>query len=47
VPDADVRTGPRVGVAAGQQRPWRFWVAGSPAVSPYKAGRVRADGPDW
>jgi DNA-3-methyladenine glycosylase len=47
VPDADVRTGPRVGVAAGQQRPWRFWVAGSPAVTPYKAGRVRADGPDW
>jgi DNA-3-methyladenine glycosylase len=47
VPDADVRTGPRVGVAAGQQRPWRFWVAGSPAVTPYKAGRGRADGPDW
>lgn len=47
VSDADVRTGPRVGVAAGQQRPWRFWVAGSPAVTPYKAGRARADGPDW
>jgi DNA-3-methyladenine glycosylase len=42
-----VRTGPRVGVAAGQQRPWRLWVAGSPAVTPYKAGRDRADGPDW
>ncbi|PVZ08840.1 DNA-3-methyladenine glycosylase [Actinomycetospora cinnamomea] len=47
VADADVRTGPRVGVAAGQQRPWRFWVAGSPAVTPYKAGRARPDGPDW
>ena len=47
VPDADVRTGPRVGVAAGQERPWRFWVAGSRAVTPYKAGRARADGPDW
>jgi DNA-3-methyladenine glycosylase len=47
VPDAEVRTGPRVGVAAGQERPWRFWVAGSPAVTPYKAGRARADGPDW
>jgi len=45
--DADVRTGPRVGVAAGQERPWRFWVAGSPAVTPYKAGRARPDGPDW
>jgi DNA-3-methyladenine glycosylase len=47
VPDAAVRTGPRVGVAAGQQRPWRLWVAGSRAVTPYKAGRGRADGPDW
>ena len=47
VPDADIRTGPRVGVAAGQERPWRFWIAGSRAVTPYKAGRARADGPDW
>lgn len=42
-----VRRGPRVGVAAGQERPWRFWVDGSRAVTPYKAGRARADGPDW
>ncbi|MEJ2890725.1 DNA-3-methyladenine glycosylase [Actinomycetospora aeridis] len=47
VADADVRTGPRVGVAAGQERPWRLWVAGSRAVTPYKAGRARPDGPDW
>jgi DNA-3-methyladenine glycosylase len=47
VPDEAVRAGPRVGVAAGQQRPWRLWVAGSPAVTPYKPGRTRADGPDW
>jgi len=47
LPDAAVRSGPRVGVAAGQQRPWRLWVAGSRAVTPYKAGRVRAEGPDW
>jgi DNA-3-methyladenine glycosylase len=47
VPDAAVRAGPRVGVAAGQQRPWRLWVAGSRAVTPYKAGRVRPAGPDW
>ena len=47
IPDEAVRTGPRVGVAAGQQRPWRLWVAGSPAVTPYKAGRARPDGPDW
>jgi DNA-3-methyladenine glycosylase len=47
VPDAAVCTGPRVGVAAGQQRPWRLWVAGSRAVTPYKAGRARPLGPDW
>jgi DNA-3-methyladenine glycosylase len=47
VPDDDVRAGPRVGVAAGQQRPWRLWVAGSSAVTPYKPGRGRVDGPDW
>lgn len=39
VDPAAVRTGPRVGVAAAHERPWRFWVAGSPAVSPYRPGR--------
>ena len=34
-----VRTGPRVGVAAGHTTPWRFWIDGSPAVSPYRPGR--------
>jgi len=34
-----VRTGPRVGVAAAHDRPWRFWVDGSPAVSTYRPGR--------
>ena len=41
-PPADpdqVRSGPRVGVAAAHERPWRFWIAGSPAVSPYRPGR--------
>ena len=47
VPEDAVSRGPRVGVAAGQERPWRFWVTGSPAVTPYKAGRARPDGPDW
>ena len=47
VPDASIRSGPRVGVAAGQTRPWRFWLEGSHAVTPYKAGRARRDGPDW
>jgi len=37
----DVRTGPRVGVAAAMEVPWRFWVAGSPAVSAYRRGGKR------
>jgi DNA-3-methyladenine glycosylase len=36
VPAEQVRTGPRVGVAAAPDRPWRFWVHGSPAVSTYR-----------
>jgi DNA-3-methyladenine glycosylase len=39
VDPAVVRTGPRVGVAAAHELPWRFWVDGSPAVSPYRPGR--------
>ncbi|MPZ66840.1 MAG: DNA-3-methyladenine glycosylase [Pseudonocardiaceae bacterium] len=41
VPDDRVRTGPRVGVAAAQDLPWRFWVDGSPAVSSYRRGGRR------
>lgn len=36
VPEAEVRVGPRVGVAAAKDMPWRFWVADSAAVSPYR-----------
>lgn len=31
-------TGPRVGVAAAAEHPWRFWLPGEPTVSPYRAG---------
>jgi DNA-3-methyladenine glycosylase len=34
-----VRTGPRVGVAAAHELPWRFWLDGSRAVSQYRPGR--------
>ncbi len=32
-----IETGPRVGVSSGAQVPWRYWVAGDAAVSPYRA----------
>jgi DNA-3-methyladenine glycosylase len=41
VPDDQVRTGPRVGVATAMEVPWRWWVAGSPAVSAYRRGGKR------
>lgn len=31
-----IRSGPRVGVSAGREIPWRFWVDGHPTVSPYR-----------
>jgi DNA-3-methyladenine glycosylase len=40
-----VANGPRVGVAAAHERPWRFWLAGSPAVSTYRPGRGHPNGP--
>ncbi|MGI5162973.1 DNA-3-methyladenine glycosylase [Spirillospora sp. CA-253888] len=31
-----VRTGPRTGVSAAKDTPWRFWTEGEPSVSPYR-----------
>lgn len=36
-----VRTGPRVGLRAAADRPWRFWVDGDPTVSAYRPAAVR------
>jgi DNA-3-methyladenine glycosylase len=36
-----IRSGPRVVVSSARTRPWRFWVDGSPAVSPYRAAVAR------
>jgi len=41
VPDQMVCSGPRVGVATAMEVPWRWWVAGSPAVSTYRRGGKR------
>jgi DNA-3-methyladenine glycosylase len=41
VPDEQIRTGPRVGVAVAMEVPWRFWVDGSKSVSGYRRGGKR------
>jgi DNA-3-methyladenine glycosylase len=45
VPEADVRTGPRVGlnprIGPAAEWPWRYWDARSPAVSPFRPGGLR------
>jgi DNA-3-methyladenine glycosylase len=42
VPASAVRSGPRVGVAAAADLPWRFWLHGTPAVSVYRPAVVRS-----
>jgi DNA-3-methyladenine glycosylase len=32
-----ISSGPRVGVRLGAEEPWRFWLTGEAAVSPYRA----------
>lgn len=39
-----VARGPRVGVSAAADHPWRFWLEGDPTVSPYRRAR-RAPAP--
>lgn len=41
VSEADIETGPRVGVAAAMDVPWRFWLRGSASVSAYRRGGKR------
>jgi DNA-3-methyladenine glycosylase len=33
---ADISTGPRVGISRAADVPWRYWITGDPAVSPYR-----------
>jgi DNA-3-methyladenine glycosylase len=35
-PDPDVSRGPRVGISAAADRPWRYWLTGDPTVSVYR-----------
>lgn len=43
--DGTVLAGPRVGVAQGARTPWRFWLAGEPTVSSYRAAVRGVAGP--
>lgn len=40
-PSGSIRTGPRVGLANGATRPWRFWLDGEPTVSQYRPHKRR------
>ena len=39
-----ISTGPRVGLRAAPERPWRFWITGDPTVSVYRPAK-RLDRP--
>jgi DNA-3-methyladenine glycosylase len=43
--ETEIAVGPRVGVSAAADVPWRFWVAGDPTVSPYRPHKGRARSP--
>ncbi|MEJ3749516.1 DNA-3-methyladenine glycosylase [Actinomycetes bacterium KLBMP 9797] len=45
VPSSAIAAGPRVGVTGAHDRPWRFWLAGDPTVSPYRRHRPRTLSP--
>ena len=38
-PPENVSTGPRVGLRAAADRPWRFWITGDPTVSAYRPAK--------
>ncbi|NUP47021.1 MAG: DNA-3-methyladenine glycosylase [Catenulispora sp.] len=40
-----VATGPRVGVSSAAEVPWRYWIAGDPTVSAYKAHKPKVRKP--
>jgi len=43
MPGSKVATGPRVGLRAAPERPWRFWLADDPTVSAYRPAAPRRE----
>ena len=43
--ETEIAVGPRVGVSAAADVPWRFWIAGDPTVSPYRPHKSRTRSP--
>lgn len=41
VPASTISTGPRVGLRAAPDWPWRFWLTGDPTVSTYRPAKPR------
>ena len=41
-PVRPVEAGPRVGVTAAAEVPWRYWLSGDPTVSAYRLHKKRA-----
>jgi DNA-3-methyladenine glycosylase len=39
--ETEIAVGPRVGVSAAADVPWRFWIAGDPTVSPFRPHKTR------
>lgn len=39
--EIEIAVGPRVGVSAAADVPWRFWMAGDPTVSPFRPHKSR------
>jgi DNA-3-methyladenine glycosylase len=44
VDPTSIEAGPRVGVAAAHDVPWRFWISGDPTVSAYRRNPSRRRG---
>lgn len=41
LPSSEISTGPRVGLRAAADWPWRFWLTGAPTVSAYRPAKPR------